>query len=500
MLHYEKKRKKAMYFFIFLTFGIFIGFFSEYYFETLNSKSEKIYKDNNDIFSSVILFERYQNKVENDLFSNKHIDLIEIKAKKNYIIMDGLAEKLNFSPSIYLNLKIYLIKYKNLSKEYLQLEKTKLLYLDKLFKFRDEDEINNNYSGFLEKLSFLMNTNNSLLFEHFKKNHAHEFFNDHTTSRYKKFQSTFESFNKHIEIMDSKKVILEELTYNLKQKNKNFIKSTLLKQENETIKFSLLRKKIKIIMIILKFIFLILIFIVYRYGYRSIVLPLGKLTKLNHSIIQGRYNIYLSRKEYLSLSKADNTLSKLTLSFKQMADEVKHKIHMLNTELNYSNKLKKQLKKEAVSDKLTGLYNRRAAINILESLHENKNFILAFIDLDGLKHINDTLGHEYGDKFILEFSQIAKSNIRNFDFICRIGGDEFLIIFPETSIKNAKSSIDRIYNFIHKVNTMEGKKFKFDFSVGFDSYNTDDSKTVDEVIKKADSEMYKMKNMKKKII
>lgn len=107
------------------------------------------------------------------------------------------------------------------------------------------------------------------------------------------------------------------------------------------------------------------------------------------------------------------------------------------------------VKKEAVTDALTGLYNRRYFEEALEkevarAKRNNQHFSIVGIDLDFLKKINDTYGHSYGDLAITTIANILKSNARSIDVPARIGGEEFDVLLPGVSTEGAAAAAERI--------------------------------------------------------
>lgn len=158
----------------------------------------------------------------------------------------------------------------------------------------------------------------------------------------------------------------------------------------------------------------------------------------------------------------------------------------------------RELNVKAVTDELTGVANRREAFSQLENQIEfaernGRSLTVAFIDLDGLKIINDNQGHDAGDKFIKTFTATLKTHTRKYDIVSRIGGDEFLIIFPECTLKRAKDIVERIKEEI----IGKEENIKYDFSFGFSEYNVGNKMDVDKMVKIADNAMYQQKIMKK---
>ena len=102
-------------------------------------------------------------------------------------------------------------------------------------------------------------------------------------------------------------------------------------------------------------------------------------------------------------------------------------------------------------DAMTGVYNRRVGFEKLSQLYknigkENCTISVCFVDINGLKEVNDALGHEAGDELILSVITGIKKNIRNADFVARLGGDEFLIIFDGLSKDKSEEIWGRIVN------------------------------------------------------
>lgn len=98
-----------------------------------------------------------------------------------------------------------------------------------------------------------------------------------------------------------------------------------------------------------------------------------------------------------------------------------------------------QLEREAYLDVLTGIYTRQYVLtNMRDMLENGEAFALAFLDLDGLKQVNDREGHFAGDKYLQRFATRMKAGLRANDIFARYGGDEFLILFPDSTTKDAE--------------------------------------------------------------
>lgn len=150
----------------------------------------------------------------------------------------------------------------------------------------------------------------------------------------------------------------------------------------------------------------------------------------------------------------------------------------------------KKLEYQAYSDGLTGLYNRRYFMENLLKYNNENEYSIIMVDLNGLKRVNDELGHESGDKFICCVSDLLKKEFTDKAKICRIGGDEIAIISHEKSdileekINQVKYAADEL---------SKDCDFKISFSVGMAHNLKDDFKTPEKLLRLADKNMYKNK-------
>jgi len=162
----------------------------------------------------------------------------------------------------------------------------------------------------------------------------------------------------------------------------------------------------------------------------------------------------------------------------------------------------KRLKELARIDSLSGCYSRGYGLELLDRQiklsHRSKSpLLLAFLDIDGFKAINDNFGHNEGDRVLKEVVQLFKSTLREVDIICRMGGDEFLLIFPHNSLKDAPLIRERLNKNLTKLNHSLNKAYKIELSIGFSEYNPDNPQPMDELIRMADKRMYEEKRNKK---
>ncbi len=191
-------------------------------------------------------------------------------------------------------------------------------------------------------------------------------------------------------------------------------------------------------------------------------------------------------------------IDRLSCNFNNMIIELDRRTNKLvleETKRIYQERL-------ANTDPLTGAYNRRYlnefSFEYLKIVkRENKDLSLLLLDLDDFKIINDTFGHEIGDIVIKELVKIAKLSIRESDLVVRFGGDEFIILLPNTNISNARLVANKIFDNIDEYN--KTKEFSFSISIGTSYYQAGDN-SIDDLISRADQSLYEAKRAGKSCV
>jgi len=160
---------------------------------------------------------------------------------------------------------------------------------------------------------------------------------------------------------------------------------------------------------------------------------------------------------------------------------------------------KSALLHEVMHDSLTGVYNRKAIIDLLERelirAKRSGGIIYAgMCDLDYFKRINDTFGHQTGDDILKGFTGIIVENLRKYDLIGRYGGEEFLIIIPSSGNINEKMDFKRLCDLVSKSN-IKTRSGDLSVTVSIGVTDSKGGKTVDEILAEADGALYKAKEM-----
>jgi len=158
---------------------------------------------------------------------------------------------------------------------------------------------------------------------------------------------------------------------------------------------------------------------------------------------------------------------------------------------------KKRIEELAYNDALTGLPNRlllaqRIEFEISLARRDHGRFALLFLDLDRFKHINDSLGHVFGDRVLLEVAERLKGCLRQVDTAARLGGDEFILLLHQADARAAETIARRTMDALSRPFQLDEMSFTLSCSIGIALY-PDDGTTLDDLIKNADSAMYHAK-------
>ncbi|MFW6312197.1 MAG: GGDEF domain-containing protein, partial [Nanoarchaeota archaeon] len=207
------------------------------------------------------------------------------------------------------------------------------------------------------------------------------------------------------------------------------------------------------------------------------------------SIYTGNMNVFLHRFVYLTFILVINYYFYLGIeryfSQHEVINDMEEALEDLKNNSSHS-----------LKDALTNTYNRKSLYSILKkeiALVRQHGIIssLVFIDLDNFKQINDKYGHQEGDKILKKISTIFLNIIREEDYICRFGGDEFIFILSDCKKDNAVEIINRIKQKLDE--HLQNKKIKLSFSYGIKEINPDEELNSQEIIERADNLMYQNK-------
>jgi len=196
-----------------------------------------------------------------------------------------------------------------------------------------------------------------------------------------------------------------------------------------------------------------------------------------------------------------NYIKKIYLRYKREISQKTRELQTLNATLEYKvkqrtyelEKTTKKLQHLAMTDSLTKIHNRYSIMKIMsQEINRSKRHDIALsvlmFDIDFFKKINDDFGHHVGDKILFKLVQVVKSTLRDIDFIGRYGGEEFLIVMPETTLVEAKVIANRVKNKVAK-HKFEGVGY-LTISLGLVEFHNE---SVDSMLKRVDDLMYESK-------
>jgi diguanylate cyclase (GGDEF)-like protein len=161
-----------------------------------------------------------------------------------------------------------------------------------------------------------------------------------------------------------------------------------------------------------------------------------------------------------------------------------------------------QVRQMAVLDELTGLNNRRGFVLVCQHLWQlanrnGKRLALLFLDLDGLKQINDGYGHAQGDRALVDMADVLRHTFRKADVLGRLGGDEFVVLLAEAGSEGAVRALERLRANVDAFNQEAARPYRLSVSVGLSWYDPAVPAPVDALIEQADRAMYVEKLAKK---
>ncbi|MCL2575566.1 MAG: diguanylate cyclase [Defluviitaleaceae bacterium] len=152
------------------------------------------------------------------------------------------------------------------------------------------------------------------------------------------------------------------------------------------------------------------------------------------------------------------------------------------------------IRRNALTDYLTNVYNRRGFEEYLDSITRSRNrkdYTIILIDMDGFKRINDQFGHTEGDNALRDVGEILRNSVRRSDFVARYGGDEFAII---ACAMKSEFIVENIRKAINDFNSKKIRKYTLAMSIGGDVYRSNDKRTPVEFVSYVDTLMYADKN------
>lgn len=230
----------------------------------------------------------------------------------------------------------------------------------------------------------------------------------------------------------------------------------------------------------------------------DIIMPGGSGFELCQSVRKEKNN----EETPIIFLTAESSLDQKLRSFEIGADDYMTKPILLDeiaAKVGASVKRTRNFKNRLLHDELTGAYNR----SFLEekfyeekarSLRCGKTFCFCLLDLDCFKNVNDTYGHQAGDQVLIQFVAFLKYQLRPTDTLLRFGGEEFIILLPQTELSQAVKILERMRaSFAAQVFNFNGNTFSITFSAGVATF-VEDGNTLQELLASADKALYQAKH------
>lgn len=165
-------------------------------------------------------------------------------------------------------------------------------------------------------------------------------------------------------------------------------------------------------------------------------------------------------------------------------------------------RLTAELRNLSLVDELTGLYNRRGFFTHgeqhLKAIQRTKGVtLLVYVDLDGMKEVNDTYGHQEGDSALRGAAEVLNKTFRQSDIIARMGGDEFTILASPIAIESAEIISSRLEENLKEINSKKERPYELSLSLGIGDFPYDSELSLEEMVTSVDKEMYRDKERKR---
>ncbi|RPI36504.1 MAG: diguanylate cyclase [Nitrospiraceae bacterium] len=212
----------------------------------------------------------------------------------------------------------------------------------------------------------------------------------------------------------------------------------------------------------------------------------------------------LEVEEQTRLRQAETELERYRKHLEELVEERTAELNTVNEklqlELEERKRLEEKLHAASITDEMTGLLNRRGFLILaqkhLELAERNKKtFAILFLDLNGLKKINDEFGHREGDRTLIDVSNVLKRTFRQADIIARIGGDEFTVLIADVPDKTIEEAVaQHINDNLNAFNSETKRGYKLSVSMGMVYYDPERPCPVEELLDGADELMYEHKN------
>lgn len=204
----------------------------------------------------------------------------------------------------------------------------------------------------------------------------------------------------------------------------------------------------------------------------------------------------VDNREYTDVTElgVQEVLSLKELTSNYLAKAVQHAVERHH--------MRQQIREASLVDVLTGLYNRRGFLKRAEQAlavakRLNMSVVVVFMDVDYMKWVNDSLGHQEGDILLIEAANILRAVFRNTDVIGRLGGDEFAVLMLRKQENAGKRATERLQTALNMYNSKRNSSYPLSLSIGQAECLKGEEVNLENLLAQADENMYKEKNTKR---
>ncbi len=220
----------------------------------------------------------------------------------------------------------------------------------------------------------------------------------------------------------------------------------------------------------------------------------GASGKLSDRVSQSIHHLS-EKSSYGDIVKAVTIISEEAREMGEVSDSMRSELTEMSGELETVRKELKTVNQETRIDHLTSIPNRLGLDETLEKMIAQGDFSVLMIDIDFFKKFNDSFGHLVGDKVLKFVARQISNRVKGNDFAARFGGEEFVVLLPETELKGAVALAENLRKYFEKAKLKGGadtKDFgKISISIGAAYYKSDE--TAEEILERADIALYKAK-------
>jgi diguanylate cyclase (GGDEF)-like protein len=186
----------------------------------------------------------------------------------------------------------------------------------------------------------------------------------------------------------------------------------------------------------------------------------------------------------------------------ELQENLRQRVRELEAAIAERKLAEEALRNLSLTDQLTGLYNYRGFLNLAEhhaktSRRSHNPSLLIYADMDGLKEINDTLGHRAGSIAINAVAEILRRTFRDCDIVGRLGGDEFAVLVPNIQKTETAKLLERLQRNLHRYNEEDHHEFTIALSIGAVEIDHQHKVNIEDQMARADEVMYLEKRRKK---